>query len=59
MGLIVSNRLTDKQRAILEKYDYCGTWELTVEEAAQIIDEIFAEQRMHRDDMDATENDLY
>ena len=27
MGLIVSNRLTDKQRDMLESLDYCGTCE--------------------------------
>jgi hypothetical protein len=46
MGLFISNRLTAKQRAILEKYDYCGSYDLTVEQAAVIIDELFEEQRL-------------
>ena len=50
MGLIVSNRLTDKQRDMLERLNYCGTWQLTVEEAGAVIDELLAERRMHRDD---------
>lgn len=50
MSLRISNRLTAKQKAMLESLDYCGTWELTVEEAGDIIDDLLAERRMHRDD---------
>lgn len=50
MSLHINNMVTDKQVAILTKYDYCGTFNLTIEEAAKIIDELFEEQRMHKDD---------
>lgn len=55
MGLFISNRLTVKQKAILVKYSYQGTGKyavdnLTVEQAAKIIDELFEEARLNRDD---------
>lgn len=50
MSLHISNRLTDKQIAILTKLEYIGSYDLTVEQAAAIIDELFEEQRLHRDD---------
>jgi len=58
MGLHISNRMTDKQRAILEKYDYCGPWDLTVEEAAAVIDELFEERRLMERDS-ALDDDQY
>jgi hypothetical protein len=46
MSLHLSNRMTDKQRAILVKLEYVGKWDLTVDEAAQIINELFEEERL-------------
>ena len=48
MSLIISNKVTDKQRAILKECEYYGTFNLTIEEAAKIIDELFEEQRLQR-----------
>jgi hypothetical protein len=59
MSLIVSNKLTDKQRAQLIKLEYIGTFDLTIEQAAEIIDELFEEQRLFYRDFDATEADIY
>jgi hypothetical protein len=52
MGLIISNRATAKQIEMLRKLEYLGTWTLTIEEAATLIDELLEEQRMHRDDFE-------
>jgi hypothetical protein len=52
MGLIISNRATAKQIDMLRKLEYLGTWTLTIEEAATLIDELLEEQRMHRDDFE-------
>lgn len=51
MSLHLSNRMTSKQRAILEANGYLGTWDLTIEQAAEIITAIFEEQRMHKDEI--------
>lgn len=46
MSLIISNHLTDKQKAILQKMEYYGTYDLTVSEATHLIEELFEEKRL-------------
>ncbi len=50
MSLILSNKATDKQIAALKKLDYFGTFDLTVEQAAQLLDELFEQKRIHQDE---------
>lgn len=55
MGLKISNLATDKQRATLQHLDYMGTGKyalnrLTKEDAAQLIDELYEEQRLEQRD---------
>lgn len=45
MSLIVSNRVTEKQIAMLKKLEYYGDLNLSVDEAAQLIDELFQQQK--------------
>jgi hypothetical protein len=44
MSLKITNKLTAKQRELLLKLEYDGTWDLTVEQAAEVIDELLLEQ---------------
>lgn len=44
MSLKISNKLTEKQRKLLVSLDYTGTWDLTVQEASKVIDELLIEQ---------------
>lgn len=46
MSLIIGNRATKKQIELLKKLEYYGSLNLSVEEAAKIIDELFEEQRL-------------
>lgn len=53
MSLKLSNLATDKQKAILERLEYIGTGKytinnLSVSEAAEIIDGLFEEERLLR-----------
>jgi hypothetical protein len=48
MSLIISNKATAKQIAMLNKLEYYGSLDLTVEQAAKLIDELFEQQRMDR-----------
>jgi hypothetical protein len=48
MSLIVSNRATDKQIETLRKLEYYGSFDLTMAQAADLIDELFEQQRMDR-----------
>lgn len=55
MGLKLSNRATPKQVAMLDKLGYIqgGAYaapKLTMEEAAQLIDELLEEQRLNKDE---------
>lgn len=49
MSLILSNRLTDKQRAMLQRLEYYGTYDLTTEQAAHLIDELLEQQRQEQE----------
>lgn len=44
MSLKITNRMTPKQKAILLKLEYIGKWDLTVEAAGKVIDELIAER---------------
>lgn len=53
MSLKINNLATPKQKAILEKLDYSGTGQyaldkLTISEAAELITELFEEERLLR-----------
>lgn len=55
MTLRLTNKATDAQKAMLLKLGYIGTGQyvidlLTMEQAAECIDGLLGEQRMHRDD---------
>lgn len=51
MSLRLTNRLTDKQREMLEKLDYLGSYDISVQEAAECIDGLLSEKRLaDRDD---------
>lgn len=54
MSLKITNKATAKQKAILQKLEYNGTGQfaldqLTVEDAASLIDELFAEKSLEND----------
>lgn len=51
MSLKLTNRLTTPQRELLVRLDYLGKWDLTVEEAAALIQELI-EQRRQEEDID-------
>lgn len=51
MSLKISNKLTAKQKDILQKLEYCGTWDLTVDEANKLIEELYAEKRLTMGEM--------
>lgn len=64
MSLKISNLATEKQRAILKKLEYQGTGKyaadkLTVAEAADIITELFQEQRLIEKGKDDEDYDHY
>lgn len=67
MSLFISKLATPKQVALLKKLEYMGMGKyaankLTVQQAAEIINELFEEDRLHRDFMQetmATEIDIY
>lgn len=44
MSLILTNRLTEKQTELLKKLGYYGTFNLTVQEAEHLIDELIEQQ---------------
>ncbi len=44
MSLKISNKLTAKQRALLVELEYIGKFDLTVEEAAKLIDELIIDK---------------
>jgi hypothetical protein len=55
VSLYISNKATAKQLAMLKKLNYCENGKytlnaLSVEQAAALIDELFEEQRLHRDE---------
>lgn len=52
MSLIVSDRATDKQIAMLKKLEYYGDLNLSVDQAAELIDEYFEQQRLDQFDQD-------
>jgi hypothetical protein len=55
MSLRISNKATDKQLAMLDRLGYSGTGkyapdQLTIAEAAEIIDGLLELQRLHQDE---------
>lgn len=55
MSLRISNLATPKQRAMLKKLEYCGTGKyalerLTISDAADLLNELFEEQRLQERD---------
>lgn len=59
MSLIVSNRASAKQLEMLEQMEYRGTTNLTVEQAAKLINEYWEEQRLQRKREEAALRDYY
>lgn len=59
MSLIVSNRATEKQIAMLKKLEYYGNFNLSIEEAAQLIDELFEQQRLDNFETDYMGTDAW
>lgn len=53
MGLKISNKATPKQIETLKNLDYIGKWDLTTDEAAEVITELFEQRRQEVD------NELY
>lgn len=56
MSLKISNKATPKQIQALKDLDYVGKWDLTVDEAAQLLTELWEERRIS---LDADTYDLY
>lgn len=52
MSLKINNRATPKQIAVLKSMDYYGRWDLSVDEAAKLITELFEERRLSLDNED-------
>ncbi len=46
MSLIINNNATPKQIQALKDLDYCGKWDITKDEAAQILTELWEERRL-------------
>lgn len=46
MSLKINNRATPKQIEILKQLDYCGKWDISTDEAAEIISELWEERRL-------------
>jgi hypothetical protein len=59
MSLKITNKLTEKQRSILVKLEYIGTWDLTVDQATKVIDELFAERKYTYAEIMGTAGDYY
>lgn len=47
MSLKITNKLTEKQREMLIRLEYTDTWDLTVDAASKVIDELVAEQGLN------------
>lgn len=45
MSLRITNKATAKQIQVLKEMDYVGKWDLTIDEATEIIGELFEERR--------------
>lgn len=50
MSLKISNRATPKQIQMLKDMEYTGKWDLSTDEAAEIISALFEERRGQLDD---------
>lgn len=50
MSLRITNNATPKQIQALKDLDYCGKWDLTTDEAAQLLTELWEQRRMELDD---------
>lgn len=46
MSLKINNRATAKQIAMLKELDYYGKWDLSVDEAADLLTELFEQRRL-------------
>jgi hypothetical protein len=46
MSLKLTNRCTDKQKEMLKKLGYLGSYDITVSEAAECIDGLLEEKRL-------------
>jgi hypothetical protein len=49
MGLKINNRATPKQIQMLKDMDYDGKWDLSTDEAAEIITALFEQRRQELD----------
>lgn len=52
MSLKINNRATSKQIEILKAMDYYGKWDLSTDEAAEIIGGLFEERRLSLNEED-------
>lgn len=52
MSLKLSNRVTKAQRELLIRLDYVGKWNITMEEAAELITELIIQRRGEEDNQD-------
>lgn len=59
MSLKINNRATPKQIAVLKSMDYYGRWDLSVDEAAKLITELFEERRLQLDNEDPDYSGLW
>lgn len=59
MSLKITNRLTQKQRELLVKLEYVGKWDITVEEAAKLIDELVVERKLSYGEIRDINNGYY
>ena len=56
MALRLTNRLTAAQKQMLEQLDYYGTFDLSVQQAAEIIDGLLEEERLRKRDYEQDYN---
>ena len=56
MVLRLTNRLTAAQKQMLEQLDYYGTFDLSVRQAAEIIDGLLEEERLRKRDYEQDYN---
>lgn len=59
MSLKISNRATPKQIQILKDLEYYGKWDLSTDEAGEIITALWEEQRLEKNQEQSTFADWY
>lgn len=59
MSLKITNKLTERQRQILVKLEYSGTWDLTVDQASTVIDELINEKQLEYGEIQEIAGDYY